>query len=58
LNEVSPGDYYVAAFDHINVLLGPSAEMLSLLPSRGKSVTVEESSPVNVVLSVIAAHGN
>jgi hypothetical protein len=58
LNEVSPGDYYVAAFDHINVLLGPSAEMLSLLPSRGKSVTVEERSPVNVVLSVIAAHGN
>jgi hypothetical protein len=55
LREVSPGDYYVAAFDHINVLGGPSGEILSLLPSRGKSVTVEERSPANVTLSVIAA---
>ncbi len=55
LSEVSPGDYYIAAFDRIDVLLGPSAEMLSLLPSRGKSVTVEERSPANVILSVITA---
>ena len=55
LSEVSPGDYYIAAFDHINVFSGPSAEMLGLLPSRGKSVTVEERSPANVMLSVIAA---
>jgi hypothetical protein len=55
LSEVSPDDYYVAAFDHINVLGGPSAEILSLLPSRGKSVTVEERSSANVILSLIAA---
>jgi len=54
-SEVSPGDYYIAAFDHINVLGGPSAEILSLLPSRGKSVTVEERSPANATLSAIAA---
>ena len=54
LTEVSPGDYYIAAFDHINVLGGPSAEVLSLVPSRGKSVKVEERSTANVTLSVIA----
>jgi hypothetical protein len=54
LSEVSPGDYYIAAFDHINVVGGPSAAVLSLLPSRGKSVTVGERSSANVMLSVIA----
>jgi len=54
LSEVSPGDYYIAAFEHINILSGPSAEALSLVPSRGKSVTVEERSTANVMLSVIA----
>ena len=54
LSEVSPGDYYIAAFDHLD-RLSPSAEMLSLVPSRGKSVTVEERSTANVMLSVIAA---
>jgi hypothetical protein len=33
---------------------GPSAAVLSLLPSRGKSVTVGERSSANVMLSVIA----
>jgi hypothetical protein len=55
LSDVSPGDYYIAAFDEVNVLSGPSAEMLSLMPSRGKSVTVEERSSANVMLSVTAA---
>ena len=55
LSEVSPGDYYIAAFDHLNVLGGPSAAVLSLLPSRGKSVTVEERSLANVMLSAITA---
>jgi len=54
LSEVSPGDYYIGAFDHIDILSGPSPEMLSLLPSRGTSVKVEERSPANVMLSVIA----
>ena len=55
LSDVSPGDYYIAAFDHINVLGGPSAEVLSLAPSRGKSVKVDEGSTANVTLPVIAA---
>jgi hypothetical protein len=54
LSEVSPCDYYIAAFDHINVLQGPSAAVLILLPSRGKSVTVEERSSANITLSAIA----
>jgi hypothetical protein len=53
LSEVSPGDYYIAAFDHVDSL-SLSAAMLSLVPSRGTSVTVEERSTANVTLSVIA----
>ncbi|MBZ5632172.1 MAG: carboxypeptidase-like regulatory domain-containing protein [Acidobacteriia bacterium] len=55
LSEVSPGDYYIAAFDHLDGFLSPSAAMLSLVPSRGKSVKVEERSTANITLSVIAA---
>ena len=55
LSEVSPGDYYIAAFDHPEGLF-PSAAMLSLVPSRGKSVKVEEHATANVMLSVIASH--
>jgi hypothetical protein len=54
LSEISPGDYYIAAFDHVEGL-SPSAAMLSLMPSRGKSVTVEDRSTENVTLTVIAA---
>jgi len=54
LNEVSPGDYYIAAFDQVDGL-SPSAAMLSLVPSRGTSVKVEEHSSTDVTLSVIAA---
>jgi hypothetical protein len=54
LSEVSPGDYYIAAFDHMDGLY-PSAAMLSLVPSRGTSIKVEESSAASVMLSVIAA---
>jgi protocatechuate 3,4-dioxygenase beta subunit len=54
LNEVSPGDYYIAAFDHMDGL-SPSSAMLGLVPSRGKSVKVEERSATDVTLSVIAA---
>jgi hypothetical protein len=54
LNQVSPGDYYIAAFDHMDGL-SPSAAILSLVPSRGTSVKVEEHSAKDVSLSVIAA---
>jgi hypothetical protein len=54
LNEVSPGDYYVAAFDRMDGLF-PSAAMLSLLPARGTSVRVEEGSAASVMLSVVPA---
>jgi hypothetical protein len=53
LSEVSPGDYYIAAFDHLDGL-SPSAAMLSLVPSRGTSVKVVEHSAADVTLSVIA----
>jgi len=53
LNEVSPGDYYVAAFDHVDGM-APSTGLLSLVPSRGRSVKVEESSTANIMLPVIA----
>jgi hypothetical protein len=54
LNEVSPGDYYIAAFDRMDGLF-PSPAALSLLPSRGTSVRVEEGSAASVTLSVVAA---
>ena len=54
LRDVSPGDYYVAAFDHVDGLT-PSAAQLSLVPSRGKNVKVEEGSAAEVTLSVVAA---
>ena len=54
LNEVSPGDYYIAAFDRIDGLF-PSAAILSLLPARGISVRVEEGSAASVMLSVASA---
>jgi hypothetical protein len=53
LSEVSPGDYYIAAFDHMDGVI-PSPAMLSMVPSRGTSVKVEERSAANVTLSVIA----
>jgi hypothetical protein len=54
LSEVSPGDYYIAAFDHMNGF-SPSAAMLSRVPSRGISVKVEEGTAKDVTLSAIAA---
>jgi hypothetical protein len=53
LSEVSPGDYYIAAFDHGG--MAPSAAMIDLVTSRGTSVKVEEHSTGNVTLSVIPA---
>ena len=53
LNEVSPGDYYIAAFDR-PVGMYPSPEILTLLPSRGTRVKVEERSASSVTLSVIS----
>jgi hypothetical protein len=53
LSEVSPGDYYIAAFDHMDGM-APSAAMISLAPSRGTSVKVEERSSTDVKLSMIA----
>jgi Carboxypeptidase regulatory-like domain len=54
LSEVSPGDYYIAAFDRVDGLF-PSAAMLDLIPSRGSSVRVEEGSAADVMLSLVVA---
>jgi hypothetical protein len=54
LSEVSPGDYTIAAFDHMEGLT-PSAALLDLMPSRGTSVRVEERSVASITLSVISA---
>lgn len=51
-SDVSPGDYYIAAFDHMDDM-APSAAILSLLPARGKSVKVEEHEVANVTMSAI-----
>ena len=53
LSEISPGDYYIAAFDRIDGL-APSTALLSLVPSRGRSVKVEEGSTANVMVPIIA----
>ncbi|HEY7335650.1 MAG TPA: carboxypeptidase-like regulatory domain-containing protein [Bryobacteraceae bacterium] len=52
-SEVSPGDYYIAAFDRMDGLF-PSAEMVGLMPSRGASVRVEEGSAATATLTVIS----
>jgi hypothetical protein len=52
MNAVSPGDYYIAAFDRMDGI-APSAAMLSLMPSRGTNVRVEEGSATSVTLSLI-----
>jgi hypothetical protein len=52
LNDVSPGDYYIAAFDRMDGF-APSAAMTGMMPSRGASVKVEDRSAGNVNLSVI-----
>jgi hypothetical protein len=54
LSGVSPGDYYIAAFDHIDSQ-SPSAMLLGLVPLKGTSVKVQEGSAANVMLSVISA---
>jgi hypothetical protein len=53
LNEVSPGDYSIAAFDHMDGLF-PSAEMLSLVGTRGTTVRVEEGSAATVTPPLIS----
>jgi len=53
LSEVSPGDYYIAAFDRIDGLV-PSTALLGLVPSRGRSLKVEEGSTANVMVPIIA----
>ena len=54
LSEVSPGDYYIAAFDRLDGLF-PSEAMLNLVQARGTSLRVEEGIAANVALSVISA---
>ncbi|HEY6344164.1 MAG TPA: carboxypeptidase-like regulatory domain-containing protein [Bryobacteraceae bacterium] len=54
LSKVSPGDYYIAAFDRVDGVL-PSAAILDLMPSRGTSVRVEEGSTADVMLSLVLA---
>ena len=54
LNNVSPGDYYIAAFDQVGGLFISDA-ILGLASSRGTRVKVEERLSANVRLSVITA---
>jgi hypothetical protein len=54
MTDVSPGDYYIAAFDHMDGL-APSEAMLELVRTRGTNVKVEERSASDVTLSVIAS---
>jgi hypothetical protein len=54
LNEISPGDYYIAAFDRMDGLF-PSTATLSLLRARGTSVRVVEGSATSVTLPVVVA---
>jgi hypothetical protein len=60
LNEVSPGDYEIAAFDSpagmavLGLPLPPTAAMLSLMPARGISVKVEEGAAANVTLQLVS----
>jgi hypothetical protein len=54
MTDVSPGDYYTAAFDHVDGL-EPSEAMLELARTRGTNVKVEERSAADVTLSVIAS---
>ncbi|MBV8847409.1 MAG: carboxypeptidase regulatory-like domain-containing protein [Bryobacterales bacterium] len=60
LSEVSPGDYYIAAFESppnlgsLGFGLAPTPAMLSLVPARGTSVKIEEGSVTNVTLPLIS----
>ena len=55
LSAVSPGEYYIAAFDRMDIRSRSATTMLDLVPLRGTSVKVEEHSVANVILSVISA---
>ena len=52
LSEVSPGDYYVAAFDHMDGL-SPSGRHAQPCGIQRNNVKVEEHSAANVMLSAI-----
>jgi hypothetical protein len=54
LSDVSPGEYFIAAFDRVEGM-PPSSAVLSLTPLRGKSIKVSDSGVANVTLDVIAA---
>jgi hypothetical protein len=54
LDEVSPGDYDIAAVDRLGPL-APSSAVLNLVSSRGSNVKIEEGAAANVTLSVISA---
>ena len=54
MNEVSPGDYYIAAVAGGTTSASPAAVLNAVVPSRGASVRVEEGSVVTVRLSVTA----
>jgi hypothetical protein len=54
LSAVSPGDYYIVAFDRMDIRSPSAATMLDLVPLRGTSVKVEEGSAAHVILSVIS----
>lgn len=53
-SDVSPGGYLIAAFDHIEGVTPPSSA-LNLIPSRGKSIKVEDKGVANIMLDVITA---
>jgi hypothetical protein len=53
LNEVTPGDYFIAAFDHMDGM-SPSAAVLSLMRIRGTALHVEEDLAANINLSMVS----
>jgi hypothetical protein len=55
LSEVTPGDYYIAAFDRLESRSPPAPMLLGLMPSKGTNVKVEEGSTESVTLSIISA---
>lgn len=54
MTDVSPGDYYIAAFNHLDGL-APSEAMLELARTRGTNVKVEKHSATDATLSVMAS---
>jgi hypothetical protein len=53
LSDVSPGDYFAAAFEPADWLM-PSAAMVNLVRTGGKAIRIEEKSTANITLPVLS----